>query len=108
VLAKSDGYATGLIVYTLRQTGWPRERATLKRATNWLKANQQECQIEQTHWKCWRTYSLNYDHEHGGADGEPWRRMFMSDPATAFAAMALLASEPSVAARVSEESGSQK
>ena len=30
-------------------------------------------------WAPWRAYSLNYDREHGGPNGEPWRRMFMSD-----------------------------
>ncbi len=38
-------------------------------------------------------YSLNFDTEHGGEYAEPWRRMFMSDAATAFAALALLPSE---------------
>jgi hypothetical protein len=92
LLSKSDGYATGLIAYALGQSGLPADHPSLKRATAWLEANQREYQIEQSHWKCWRTYSLNYDHEHGGDDGEPWRRMFMSDAATAFAALALLAS----------------
>ncbi len=90
LLSKSDAYATGLIAYALRQAGLPAGHPSLKRATDWLKANQREWQIDQSHWKCWRTYSLNYDHEHGGDDGEPWRRMFMSDAATAFAALALL------------------
>jgi hypothetical protein len=90
LLSKSDAYATGLTAYALRQAGLPADHPSLKRATAWLEANQQECQIDQCQWKCWRTYSLNYDHEHGGEDGEPWRRMFMSDAATAFAALALL------------------
>jgi squalene-hopene/tetraprenyl-beta-curcumene cyclase len=90
LLSESDGYATGLIAYALRQAGLPADHPSLKRATAWLEANQRECQIDQSHWKCWRTYSLNYDHEHGGDDGEPWRRMFMSDAATAFAVLALL------------------
>ena len=41
----------------------------------------------------WRAHSLNYDREHGGDKGEPWRRMFMSDLATAFAVLALVESE---------------
>jgi squalene-hopene/tetraprenyl-beta-curcumene cyclase len=93
LLSKSDAYATGLIAYVLRQAGLPASHPGVKRATDWLEANQRECQIDQSHWKCWRTYSLNYDHEHGGDDGEPWRRMFMSDAATAFAALALLPSD---------------
>ena len=37
----------------------------------------------------WHAHSLNYDREHGGEKGEPWRRLFMSDTATAFAILAL-------------------
>jgi hypothetical protein len=92
VLSKSDGYATGLVAYALRQAGLPTDHPGVKRATDWLVANQRECQIDQSRWKCWRTYSLNHDQEHGGEEGEPWRRMFMSDAATAFAALALLPS----------------
>lgn len=93
LLARSDAYATGLIAYVLRQAKSPVAQSTLERATAWLEANQRECQIDQNHWKCWRTYSLNFDTEHGGEDGEPWRRMFMSDAATAFSALALLSSD---------------
>ena len=90
LLSKSDGYATGLIAYALRQAGFSANFASLKRSTDWLKMNQRECQIDQNRWQSWRTYSLNYHREHGGDEGEPWRRMFMSDAATAFAALALL------------------
>jgi len=93
LLSKSDGFATGLITYALRQAGLKADHSILKGGLAWLKANQQECQIDQNRWKCWRTYSLNCDREHGGDEGEPWRRMFMSDAATAFAALALLASD---------------
>ena len=93
LLSKSDGYATGLITYALRKAGLPAADSSLKRATDWLEANQRECQMGQSRWKCWRTYSLNYDQEHGGEEGEPWRRMFMSEAATAFAALALLPSD---------------
>lgn len=93
VLAKSDPYATGLITYVLRQAKLPVAQSSLERATAWLEANQREYQVDENHWKCWRTYSLNFDTEHGGEDGEPWRRMFMSDAATAFAAMALLSGD---------------
>ena len=89
-LARSDGYATGFIAYALLQEELWVADLSLKRARAWLEANQQECQVDQSRWKCWRTYSLNFDTEHGGENGEPWRRMFMSDAATAFAALALL------------------
>jgi hypothetical protein len=93
VLTGSDAYATGLITYVLRQAKLAVAKSSLERATDWLEANQREYQVDQNHWKCWRTYSLNFDTEHGGEDGEPWRRMFMSDAATAFAALALLPSD---------------
>jgi hypothetical protein len=93
LLTRSDGYATGLIVYALRQAGLPSGHPALQRARDWLIANQLECRIDQHDWKCWRAYSLNHDHEHGGAHGELWRRMFMSDAATGFAVLALLALE---------------
>ena len=93
LLSRSDGYATGLAAYTLRQAGLAADYPALKRSTDWLRANQRECQIEQNRWECWRTFSLNYDRENGGDEGEAWRRMFMSDAATAFAALALLPSE---------------
>ncbi len=89
LLAKSDGYATGLVAYALREAGLPANDPGLKRATDWLKANQQECQIGEQRWKCWRSHSLNYDRENGGARGEPFKRMVMSDLATGFAVLAL-------------------
>ncbi len=90
LLARSDAYATGLIAYALREAGPSAGDLSVTRARAWLQASQREWQIDESRWICWRTYSLNYDHEHGGDDGEPWRRMFMSDTATAFAALALL------------------
>jgi hypothetical protein len=93
LLAKSDGFATGLIVYTLRKAGVPGDDPTVRRGAHWLKANQQDVQLgERTH-SAWRAHSLNHDREHGGSKGEPWPRLFMSDAATAFAVLALLASE---------------
>src|SRR5256885_8749209 len=44
----------------------------------WLRANQQNVQVSQNNWTAWRAHSLNFDREHGGDKGEPWRRMFMS------------------------------
>src|SRR5438309_4957557 len=60
-LAKSDGFATGLIVYTLRQAGLPGDDPGERRGVHWLKANQQGVQVgERTH-PAWRSHSLNYD-----------------------------------------------
>jgi hypothetical protein len=52
LLSKSDAYATGLIAYALRQARVPSGQASLRRATNWLEANQREWQIDQNQWKC--------------------------------------------------------
>jgi len=91
LLAKSDGYATGLIVYTLRRAGYPASHPAVSKGLQWLRANQSKVEVNQQSWTAWRAHSLNYDRERGGDKGEPWRRMFMSDSATAFAALALIA-----------------
>jgi hypothetical protein len=93
LLAKSDGYATGLIAYVLRHTGSLPTKLTLKKATDWLKANQREFQMGPRHWKLWRAHSLNHDRESGGVHGELSKRMVMSDAASAFAVLALVADE---------------
>ncbi|HEY3134506.1 MAG TPA: hypothetical protein VGL29_00510 [Blastocatellia bacterium] len=92
LLAKSDGYGTGLMVYALRQAGLPVGQPAVNKGMQWLKANQQNVQLNQHTWVAWRAHSLNFDREHGGDKGEPWRRMFMSDSATAFAVLALVTS----------------
>jgi hypothetical protein len=67
-----------------------------------LAANQRALPVPDAPGRGWRSHSLNYDREHGslsydhalGADkGEPWRRLFMSDTATAFAILALAESK---------------
>ncbi len=93
LVAKSDGYATGLIVYALRQAGAPAGDPVVSKGLQWLRANQSRFQIDQHEWQAWRAHSLNFDREHGGDKGESWRRMFMSDSATAFASLALIASD---------------
>jgi hypothetical protein len=93
LLARSDGYATGLIVYTLRKTGLPRDHPTVRRGAQWLVANQQGVPVGQRTYPAWRSYSLNFDREHGEERGEAWRRLFMSDAATAFAVLALVESD---------------
>lgn len=93
LLAKSDGYATGLIVYTLRKAGLPIGHRAVSRGVQWLRTNQHNVQVNHQALPAWRAHSLNFDREHGGEKGEPWRRMFMSDSATAFAVLALVASE---------------
>ena len=93
LLAKADGFATGLIVYTLREAGVPVDQPVVRKGVQWLRAHQEDVQVSQGIRPAWRAYSLNFDREHGGEKGEPWRRMFMSDAATAFAVLALVASD---------------
>ena len=89
LLAKSDGYATGLVVYALQAAGLGGQPA-VKRGLTWLRLNQQDVQVGDSTRAAWRAYSLNFDREHGGPKGEAFRRLFMSDLATAFAVLALV------------------
>lgn len=89
LLAASDGYATGLVVHALRTSGQAVTAPPVARGLAWLRAHQQAERAGDPAWAPWRAYSLNFDREHGGEKGEPWRRMFMSDMATAFAVLAL-------------------
>lgn len=90
LLAASDAYATGLVIYAMRQSGFTADRMTVRKGQQWLRAHQSAPRAGEVTWAPWRSHSLNFDREHGGAKGEPWRRMFMSDLATAFAALALM------------------
>jgi squalene-hopene/tetraprenyl-beta-curcumene cyclase len=98
LLSQSDGYATGLVVYTLKQTGVSPSNAAIRKGIQWLETNQRALPVPDVPGRGWQAYSLNYDREHGslhydsalrGEKGEPWRRLFMSDTATAFAILAL-------------------
>jgi squalene-hopene/tetraprenyl-beta-curcumene cyclase len=89
LLDKSDGYATGLIVYTFRRAGFGVEDSTVRKGMGWLRESQAEVRVDQHVWWCWRTHSLNHDREHGGPRGGPWKQLLMSDIATAYAVLAL-------------------
>jgi squalene-hopene/tetraprenyl-beta-curcumene cyclase len=89
LLSQSDGYATGLVVYTLRQAGVPASHAGIRKGVRWLETNQRALPVPEVPGRGWHAHSLNHDREHGGEKGEPWRRLFMSDTATAFAILAL-------------------
>lgn len=89
LLDQSDGYATGLVVYTLKQAGVPASHAGIRKGVRWLETNQRALPMPDIPGRGWPAHSLNYDREHGGEKGEPWRRLFMSDTATAFAILAL-------------------
>jgi squalene-hopene/tetraprenyl-beta-curcumene cyclase len=73
--APSDGYATGLAVYVLRQAGVPANDQAVQRGVTWLKTNQRESGR-------WFTRSLNTDAAH-----------YMANAGTCFAVMALKACE---------------
>ena len=93
LLAKSDGYGTGLAVYALRESGIRLNHPSVRKGLRWLRANQQDAEVSKRTCSAWRAHSLNFEREHGGNKGEPLRRMFMSDAATAFAVLALVGSE---------------
>lgn len=99
LLAQSDGFGTGLIVYALLRNGFAPDHPVVGAGLRWLKTHQQEVrvaiasQVGDRTWTAWRAHSLNYDREHGGPKGEPWRRFFMSDAATAFSVLALIEAE---------------
>ncbi len=94
LLGASDAYATGLVIHAMRQSGLTADRMTIRKGQDWLRARQSAPRagdsVTSPAWAPWRSHSLNFDREHGGARGEPWRRMFMSDLATAFAVLALM------------------
>jgi squalene-hopene/tetraprenyl-beta-curcumene cyclase len=75
---QSDGYATGLIAFTLRQAGMPAADPTVKRALAWLASNQSDDDGS------WPSYSLNQRRSASSNVGR-----FMRDAATAFAVLAL-------------------
>jgi squalene-hopene/tetraprenyl-beta-curcumene cyclase len=78
---KSDGYATGMIAYVLEQYGLPRDNAHLQRALDWLGRSQRKSD------GAWPGYSLNHPREQSPTG------LFMSDAASAYAVLALTASD---------------
>jgi squalene-hopene/tetraprenyl-beta-curcumene cyclase len=71
--APSDGYATGLVVYVLRQAGLPATKELVRRGVDWLKSNQRASGR-------WFTRSVNMDWAHS-----------ITNAGTALAVMALKA-----------------
>ncbi len=76
--AASDGYATGLVAYALKQSAAPEAEPALQRALTWLARNQNPADGR------WPATSLNKKRELESDAGR-----FMSDAATAYAVMAL-------------------
>ncbi|HYM24233.1 MAG TPA: hypothetical protein VEU08_13535 [Vicinamibacterales bacterium] len=78
VETKSDGYATGLIVYAARQAGVTREDPHVAKAIAWLEQHQDAAT------GMWWTASLNKQRDPASDPGK-----FMTDAATAYAVLAL-------------------
>ena len=77
---ESDGYATGLIVFTLEEVRITPENARLKRGLAWLAGNQDRREGS------WAAYSLNRNKQNHIS---PETARFMNDAATAYAVLAL-------------------
>jgi squalene-hopene/tetraprenyl-beta-curcumene cyclase len=80
LLAKSDGYATGLAVYVLGQAGVAFDDPHLQRGRTWLVRNQDQAE------GMWPGYSLVNRRDPTSVTGR-----FMTDASTAFAVLALTA-----------------
>jgi squalene-hopene/tetraprenyl-beta-curcumene cyclase len=77
-----DGYATGFVTFVLQKAGLSRHDAHLQNGLSWLMRNQNK------HEGLWPSYSLNKRREPSYASAH-----FMSDAATAFAVLALTATQ---------------
>jgi squalene-hopene/tetraprenyl-beta-curcumene cyclase len=75
---QSDGYATGLMTYILRQAGIPADDPRLKRGRSWLAMNQSKAEGS------WPSFSLAKRRNPSSNIGH-----FMNDAATAYAVLAL-------------------
>lgn len=75
---KSDGYATGLVTFTLQEAALSSEHKSLRMGLSWLLGNQNK--IEGS----WPGYSLNEEYDSSSDIGR-----FMRDAATAYAVLAL-------------------
>ena len=79
---ESDGYATGLTVLAMEESGTPRSDATLQHGLKWLAGHQQSD-------GAWHASSINKKRD-PESDAGP----FMTDAATAYAVLALEKAKP--------------
>jgi squalene-hopene/tetraprenyl-beta-curcumene cyclase len=82
----SDGYATGLVVYVLRQAGFTSDREEIRRGVNWLKTNQRASGR-------WFTFAPDTSRPDSDTDLIGTRDIAVHNVGTAFAVMALRARE---------------
>ncbi len=76
--SRSDGYATGLTIFALKEVGVSSRRPEMRRGIEWLLINQDSQQ------GLWPAYSLNKERDPASDVGR-----FMNDAATGYAVMAL-------------------
>ena len=74
---ESDGYATGIAVLAMEESGVARDNQTLNRGLAWLAGHQQKN-------GSWRALSMNMQR-----DPQSDAYLFMSDAATGYAVLAL-------------------
>lgn len=79
---KPDGYATGLVTFTLLRAGVKADDPKVRSAIKWLKRNQNAD-------GSWSAVSINSDRP-----SDDFAYLFMSDAATSWAVLALLEAEP--------------
>jgi squalene-hopene/tetraprenyl-beta-curcumene cyclase len=75
---RSDGYATGLIVYVLKQAGVAKTHPKIRRALKWLREHQED--------GVWMGYSVNKERDPSTHVGK-----FMTDAATGFGVLGITA-----------------
>jgi hypothetical protein len=75
---KSDGYATGVVLFALQESGVKNDSPPVQRGLAWLKSHQEKSEGR------WLAYSLNKQRDLSSDVGR-----FMSDAATAYAVLAL-------------------
>jgi squalene-hopene/tetraprenyl-beta-curcumene cyclase len=79
----SDAYATGLVIFVLRQAGLPRDDLHIRNGLSWLIRAQNQAEGS------WPAQSLNRQRDPSSETGR-----FMTDAATAYAVLALTSVDP--------------